>query len=118
MVAVGGQLCGVLAIADALKPEARGVVAALAQKGLTCHLVTGDNWRVARAVSAQLGIVNVTAECLPAAKAAKIRVRSWLSGSASNRPAGIPSCSVTLHLAAAMQSGASAAACPASPSYV
>ena len=78
MVAVGGQLRGVFAIADALKPEARGVVAALAQQGITCHLVTGDNWRVARAVSAQLGIINVTAECLPAAKAAKIRVRFLL----------------------------------------
>ena len=78
MVAVGGHIRGVLAIADAIKPEARGVVAALAQLGHVCHMVTGDNWRVARAISAQLGIINVSAECLPAAKAAKIRVRASL----------------------------------------
>ena len=80
MVAVGSSIMAVVAIADAIKPEARGVVAALAQKGHVCHMVTGDNWRVARAISAQLGIINVSAECLPAAKAAKLRVRchAWL----------------------------------------
>ena len=76
MVAVGSTLAAVLAISDPIKPEARGVVAALSQRGMTCHMVTGDNWRVARAISSQLGIINVSAECLPAAKAAKIRV--WL----------------------------------------
>ena len=45
MVAVGGAVAAALAIADPLKPEARGVVAALAQRGLAVHLVTGDNWR-------------------------------------------------------------------------
>lgn len=44
MVAVGGAVAAALAIADPLKPEARGVVAALAQRGLAVHLVTGDNW--------------------------------------------------------------------------
>lgn len=73
MVAVGGSLAGVLAISDPIKAEARGVVAALSQRGFQCHMVTGDNWRVARAISSQLGLVNVSAECLPAAKAAKIR---------------------------------------------
>ena len=75
MVAVSGRIAAALAIADPLKPEARGVVAALARRGLAVHLVTGDNWRTARAVASQLAIINVTAECLPANKAAKIRVR-------------------------------------------
>lgn len=74
MVAVGGSVRAVLAITDPLKPEARGVVAALARRGLSVHLVTGDNWRTARAIAEQLAIVNVCAECLPGAKADKIRV--------------------------------------------
>lgn len=74
MVAVGGQIVGVLAISDPLKPEARGVVAALHLMGLNCHLVTGDNWRTARAVAEQLAIPNVCAECLPSAKSDKIKV--------------------------------------------
>ncbi|KAK9840963.1 hypothetical protein WJX81_002856 [Elliptochloris bilobata] len=73
MVAVGGAVAAALAIADPLKPEARGVVAALARRGLAVHLVTGDNWRTARAVASQLAIINVCAECLPASKASKIR---------------------------------------------
>ncbi len=45
VVAVGGRVAAALAISDPLKPEARGVVAALARRGLAVHLVTGDNWR-------------------------------------------------------------------------
>lgn len=74
MVGVGDSVAGVLSIKDPLKPEARGVVAALHQCGMACHLVTGDNWRTARSIAEQLGIINVTAECLPANKAEKIKV--------------------------------------------
>lgn len=76
MVAVSGHIAGVLAISDPLKPEARGVVAALHRSGMACHLATGDNWRTARSIAEQLGIINVTAECLPGAKAEKIKVPS------------------------------------------
>ena len=76
MVAVSGHIAGVLAISDPLKPEARGVVAALHRSGMACHLATGDNWRTARSIAEQLGIINVTAECLPGAKAEKIKVRT------------------------------------------
>ena len=50
-------------------------MAALARRGLAVHLVTGDNWRTARAIAEQLAIVNVCAECLPGGKADKMRVR-------------------------------------------
>ncbi|KAK9810274.1 hypothetical protein WJX72_007760 [[Myrmecia] bisecta] len=69
MVAVHDSLVAVLCITDPLKPEARGVVSALHQMGMSCHLVTGDNWRTARAIAELLGIINVTAECLPGSKA-------------------------------------------------
>lgn len=76
MVALAGSIVAVLAVTDPLKPEARGVVAALARRGLAVHLVTGDNWRTARAIAEQLAILNVCAECLPGAKVDKIRVRA------------------------------------------
>lgn len=50
-----------------------GVVTALRNMGLQCHLVTGDNWRTARIVADQLGIINVQAEVLPAGKADVVR---------------------------------------------
>lgn len=79
MVGLGDSVAGVLAIKDPLKPEARGVVAALHQAGMACHLVTGDNWRTARSIAEQLGIINVSAECLPANKAQKIKVKAMLT---------------------------------------
>ncbi len=91
MVAISGSIVAVLAVTDPLKPEARGVVAALAQRGLAVHLVTGDNWRTARAIAEQLAIVNVCAECLPGAKADKIKVprRFCLVIPSSSLPEGV-----------------------------
>ncbi len=51
-----------MAVADPVKPEAAGVVAALGRAGLACHMLTGDNWVTARVIAAQLGIRHVTAE--------------------------------------------------------
>ena len=74
MVALDGRLAATVALFDPLKAEARGVVAALHRRGVTCHLVTGDNRRTAAAIASRLAISHVTAECLPAGKAALIRV--------------------------------------------
>ena len=73
MVAVSRSLVAVLAVADPLKPEARGVVSALHQMGMHCVLLTGDNWRTARAIADQLGIASVAAEVLPAGKVSKVK---------------------------------------------
>ena len=84
-MAVNGVLAGAIALFDPLKPEARGVVAALQQRGIKCHLVTGDNRRTARAIAARLAITSVTAECLPAGKAAVVKVRGCLLHPMPNR---------------------------------
>lgn len=88
MVALNGNLVATIALFDPPKAEARGVMAALQQRGLTCHLVTGDNRRTANAIALRLAISRVTAECLPTGKAALIKARgpcSVLESSRSSR---------------------------------
>jgi Cu+-exporting ATPase len=69
-IAVGwrGAARGLLSVADTVKPTSREAVARLRSLGLTPVLLTGDNAAVARAVAAEVGIDDVTAEVLPADK--------------------------------------------------
>ena len=76
VVAVGNDrhVCGLLAVADALRPEASAAVAALRRQGLE-HLVmlTGDNRPTAAAIAAEVGgIEEVRAELLPVDKVAAV----------------------------------------------
>ena len=73
LVGIDGHAVAVLALADRPKPDAAATVAALRQLGLTPVLLTGDNWRTARAVAAAVGIEEIRAEVLPAEKAAEVR---------------------------------------------
>jgi P-type E1-E2 ATPase len=41
--------------------------------GMHCVLLTGDNWRTARAIGDQLGLTAVVAEVLPAGKVEQVR---------------------------------------------
>ncbi|HWG74022.1 MAG TPA: heavy metal translocating P-type ATPase [Acidimicrobiales bacterium] len=72
VVAVGteGALVGALALGDDLRSGATGAVAAMREAGLRLVLVTGDNPGAAARVAAQVGIDEIHAGVLPAAKAA------------------------------------------------
>jgi Cd2+/Zn2+-exporting ATPase len=60
---------GVIAVADTVRPSARGVIAALKAEGITrIVMLTGDNQRVADAIGAELGIDEVYADLLPEEK--------------------------------------------------
>jgi Cu+-exporting ATPase len=74
-VAIDGRLWGVLGIADALKPDAAAVVAALRARGLQVAMMSGDADAPARAVAAQVGIDDVVSGVLPGGKAEAIRQR-------------------------------------------
>ncbi len=73
LVVVDNRAQGVVALADQPKPEARAALDRLRQLGLTPVLLTGDNWRTARAVATALGIEEVMAEVLPGEKADEVR---------------------------------------------
>ncbi|MDQ2760205.1 MAG: cation-translocating P-type ATPase [Actinomycetota bacterium] len=68
-IAVDDQAAGLLVMRDTLRPDAKAVVSALNQLGTTTVLVTGDNNATAQRIAAELGIVEVHAEVLPARKA-------------------------------------------------
>lgn len=68
LVAVDGEVCGAIAVADAVKDTAAAAVAELHQRGLKTVLLTGDNPTAAAEVAAQVGIDDVIAEVLPEGK--------------------------------------------------
>src|SRR5450759_2984686 len=55
-VSEGGRLIGLLGIADTVRPGVNDVIGTLRQSGITTIMLTGDNERSARAITAQLGI--------------------------------------------------------------
>ena len=68
-----GELHGLLALADTVKPSSEQAIRELRALGLTPLLLTGDNERAARAIAAEVGIDAVRAEVLPSDKAAEVR---------------------------------------------
>ena len=64
-----GQARGAVAVADTVRPSARGAVAELRRLGLRPVLLTGDSEATARTVAAAAGIDEVIAEVQPAQKA-------------------------------------------------
>jgi heavy metal translocating P-type ATPase len=72
-VARDGRALGIVALGDALRPDAVSTVAALRKAGLKTILVTGDNARTAHRVARDVGVDEVRAEVLPQDKAAIVR---------------------------------------------
>ncbi|WP_411562235.1 heavy metal translocating P-type ATPase [Pseudomonas shirazensis] len=68
------QVLGLLAFGDSLKPGAAEAVRSLRARGVSSHLLTGDNRGSAKVVADALGIEDVYAEVLPADKAATVAV--------------------------------------------
>lgn len=72
-VARGKQPVGILALADAIKPEAVTAVKQLKQLGITVVMMTGDNQATAQTIAHQAGIMEVFAEVKPEHKAEQVK---------------------------------------------
>ena len=73
LLAVDGQLAGVIAVADTLKDHAAEAVRALKAMGIEVLMLTGDNRRTAEAIARQAGVDRVIAEVLPGQKVERIK---------------------------------------------
>lgn len=67
------ELRALFALADPLKPTAKGGIDALGRQGLRVIMLSGDSSKTAEAVAKELGIEEVWAQMLPEQKADKIR---------------------------------------------
>ncbi|GAA4395230.1 heavy metal translocating P-type ATPase [Brevibacterium pityocampae] len=68
-VSRGDELAGTIVLADPVRPEARGTVAALRGLGIErCAILTGDVAPTAESIAAEVGIDTVHAECTPSTK--------------------------------------------------
>ncbi|EYD75682.1 Type cbb3 cytochrome oxidase biogenesis protein CcoI, Copper-translocating P-type ATPase [Rubellimicrobium mesophilum DSM 19309] len=70
---IGGQEPVTFAFADALRPGAEGLVAALSRQGMELHLVSGDVAGAVEGLAQRLGVPAWTAGAKPEEKAAYVR---------------------------------------------
>ena len=68
-IAIEGKIAGLLAIADALKPNSVEVITCLQRMGLEVIMLTGDNQHTAQAIAKSVGINQVFAQVRPQEKA-------------------------------------------------
>jgi Cu+-exporting ATPase len=73
-LAINGQVQGLFAIADAVKPSSINAVKTLKKMGLEVVMLTGDRHPTAEAIARQVGITKVLAEVRPDQKADQIKL--------------------------------------------
>jgi Cu2+-exporting ATPase len=69
----GGQALGIIAVADAIRPDSREAIADMKAMDLRVMMLTGDNSRTASAIGREAGVDEVFSDLLPDGKEAVIR---------------------------------------------
>ena len=72
-VGVDKEVIGMLALSDALRPEARQAISDLSKQGIESVMISGDDVRTAEAVAREVGIQSVYANLSPQRKLELIR---------------------------------------------
>jgi Cu+-exporting ATPase len=75
-VTVGGEVAGLLAVADTVKETSAEAIRQMHSQRLRVVMLTGDNWRTAQAIARQVGLdpaQEVKAEVLPGDKAEAVK---------------------------------------------
>ena len=73
LFALGGELAGLIAVADPIKQDSAQAIRELRNMGIQTVMLTGDNERTAAAISKQAGVDQVIAGVLPEGKADVVR---------------------------------------------
>jgi Cu+-exporting ATPase len=69
LVAIDGELAGIIAVADTIKETSKEAIQALKHLDVEVYMATGDNKRTAEAIAKEVGVDHVYAEVLPEDKA-------------------------------------------------
>jgi Cu+-exporting ATPase len=72
-VGIDGQVVGIIAVADTLKPNSKETITELHRQGLEVVMLTGDNQRTAYAIAKEVGIDRALAEVLPEHKSREVK---------------------------------------------
>jgi Cu+-exporting ATPase len=86
LVAVDGEIAGVIAVADSLKDGSSEAIAELRAMGLEVVMLTGDNQKTADAIGKAVGVDRVIAEVLPGDKAAIVKQLQSAVGAGGRPP--------------------------------
>jgi Cu+-exporting ATPase len=72
MPVASGNIKGLIAVSDKIKPESEKAVSDVKQMGIKVIMLTGDNKKTAHSIAKSINIDDVISEVLPEEKAAKI----------------------------------------------